>query len=104
MWWLNYIEENDIVLCYVCMSANYHQMLLTNKNKEEAFITSRFSNCKNETESEKGFTQHKSSKTYGDAVSRFLKIPSETNDLIQTIRSTLKLQQDQNRKKLIKIM
>ena len=44
------------------------------------------------------------SKTHGDAVSRFLKIPSETNDLIQTIRSTLKLQQDQNRKSLIKIM
>ena len=72
--------------------------------KEDAFITSGFSNWKNATESEKRFTQHESSKTHGDAVSRFLKIPSETNDLIQTIRSTLKLQQDQNRKSLIKII
>ena len=23
-WWLHYIEENDTVLCYVCMHANYH--------------------------------------------------------------------------------
>ena len=79
-------------------------MLLSNDNKEETFITSGFSNWENPTESQKGFTQHESSKTHGDAVSRFLKIPSETNDLIQTIRSTLKLQQDQNRKTLIKIM
>ena len=48
-------------------------MLLSNKNKEEAFITSGFSNWKNTTESEKGFTQHESSKTHGDTVSRFLK-------------------------------
>ena len=89
--WLHYIEENDTVLCYVCMHANYYQMLLSNKNKEEVFITSGFSNWKNATELE-------------DAVSRFLKIPSETNNLIQTIRSTLKLQQDQNRKTLIKII
>ena len=61
-------------------------MLLSNKNKEEAFITSGLSNWKNATESEKGFTQHESSKTHGDAVSRFLKIPSESNDLTQTIR------------------
>ena len=44
-----------------------------NKDKEDAFITSGFSNWKNPTESEKGFTQHESSKTHGDAVSRFLK-------------------------------
>ena len=86
------------------MHENHHQMLLSNKNKEDTFIASGFSNWKNATESEKGFTQHKLSKTRGDAVSRFLKIPSEINDLIQTIRSTLKLQQDQNRKSLIKIM
>ena len=92
------------MLCYVCLHANYYQMLLSNKNKEDAFIISGLSNWKNATESDKGFTQHESSKTDGDAVSRFLKIPSETNDLIQAIRSTIKLQQDQNKKSLIKIM
>ena len=79
-------------------------MLLSNKNKEEAFIASGLSNWKNATESEKGLIQHESSKTHGDAVSQFLKIPSETNNLIQTIRSIRKLQQDQNRTPLIKIM
>ena len=92
------------MLFYVRMHANYHQMLLSNENKEDTFITSGFSNWKNATESEKGFAQHESSKTHGDAASRFLKIPSETNDVIQTICSTLKLQQDQNGKSLIKIM
>ena len=51
-------------------------MILSNKNKKETFITSGFSNCR----------------------------LTETKDLIQTIRSTLKLQQDRNRKTLIKIM
>ena len=87
------------------MHENYHQMLLlSNKNKEQGFITTGFSNWKNASESEKGFTQHESSKNNGDAVSWFLKILSETNGFIQTIRSTLKLQQDQNRKNLIKII
>ena len=62
-------------------------MLLSNINKEEAFKTSRFSIWKNETESERGFTQHESPKTHGDAVLQFLKIPSETNDLIQIWKS-----------------
>ena len=81
------------MLCYVCIHANYHQMLLTNKNKEKAFITSGFSTWKKATESEKGLTQHKWSKTQGYAVSRLLKISSQTNDFIQIICSTLKLQE-----------
>ena len=81
------------MLCYVYMHANYHEMLLSNKNKEDAFITSGFSNWRNAAESEKGFTRHDSSKTHVDAVSRFLKIPSESSELLQIIRSTLKLQQ-----------
>ena len=76
------------------MSSMYAQNKEGNKSKEESFITPGFINWKNTTEPEKGFTQHELSKTHGDAVSRFLKIPSETNDLIQTIRTTLKLQQD----------
>ena len=53
------------------MHANYHQMLLSNKNKKETSITSGFSNWKNATESEKEFAQHELPKTHGDAVSRF---------------------------------
>ena len=62
-------------------------MLLSNINKEEAFKTSGFSIWKNETESERGFTQHESPKTHGDAVLQFSKISSETNDLIQIWKS-----------------
>ena len=82
-----------IIKCY------YYQ-----QKKKKKKGTTGFSNWKNASESEKGFTQHESSKNNGDAASWFLKIPSETNGLIQTIRSTLKLQQDQNRKNLIKII
>ena len=57
-WWFYYTKENDTVLCYVCIHANCHQMLLSNKNKEDAFITSGFSNWKNATETEKGYIQH----------------------------------------------
>ena len=42
-------------------------MLLSNKNKEEAFITVGFSNWKNATQPEKGFTQNESSNTHKDA-------------------------------------
>lgn len=46
------------MLCYVCTHANYYQMLLSNKNKEGAFIASGFINWKNTTESERRLAQN----------------------------------------------
>ena len=78
-------------------------MLLSNKNKEEAFIIVGFSNWNNATQPEKGFTQNESSNTHKDAFSRFLKIQKETKNLIERVLTTFKLLQNQNRKNLIKI-
>ena len=50
-WWLYSIKGND-----VCLQANHYQVMLQDNLREEIFVTTGSSNCKNSTNSSKGIT------------------------------------------------
>ena len=82
---------------YACMQTivRYYYQKKKNKKKGRSIYNISILEMKKWNWIEKGFTQHKLSKIH---YSRFLKIVNETNNLIQIICNTLKLQQYQNRK------
>ena len=96
--WLDYDEINNSVTSFVCKK--HLKNLEMEKNKEEAFLSTGFRNCKKALDSFKG---HQKSKCYIAALTFEITIP-QCGNIQEMTSEKIKSNMQENRKCLIKII
>ena len=98
--WLHYDVKTDVVLCEVCVSQGKKGNLTLSTKKEDAFISTGFSNWKKALEK---FRKHQQSSCHWESVS--MSSIRETNEnLVDMLSNTLSQEKFDNRQMLLKIL
>lgn len=104
--WLHYDEEMDAVFCFACLKAieNGSTSVITTL-QSDAFTKSGYNNWKKAMEKNKGFKAHQLTNAHKEALARYIQHkPSDASSIDQRIDRTLRVQQLENRKMLLKIL
>ena len=80
--WLHYCEDQDSVLCFICMKANIENKLQASSSADGAFVTSVFSNWKDACVK---FDNHQTSSCHKEAVLKVIKLVSTTTDVAESL-------------------
>ena len=96
--WLDYDEVNNSVTCFICKK--HLKNLEMEKNKEEAFLSTGFRNCKKALDSFKG---HQKSKCQIAALTFEITIP-QCGNIQEMTSEKIKSNMQENRKCLMKII
>ena len=63
--------------------------MMPNMKIDDAFIEFGYTNWRNATGTKKDFNQHEKSAVHSSAVSRFVEVPSSTDDIVGTVTKYL---------------
>ena len=73
--WLHYIEDQNMVLCFICARANLEECLSWSSNADSAFVTKGFCNWKDASVK---FSINSSTKCHKEAVLKIVTLPFTT--------------------------
>ena len=80
--WLHYLEDNDSVLCFICMKANIEKKLQWSSSADAAFVTRGFSNWKDACVK---FDNHQTSSCHKEAMLKVITLVSTTTDVAESL-------------------
>ena len=99
--WIHYNEKNDSVLCFICAKQNAKNYLLSARKKEQAFISTGYSNWKKALQR---FKEHQLSECHKLSVDYDVNILKTNGDIYEISNEQTKKTLKSNRHCFIKII
>ena len=99
--WLHYLEDQDDILCFICVRASSEKKLNWSNNAEAAFISEGFSNWKKNTIK---FSSHEGSRCHKEAVLKLISLPSTMKDIGESLSQQHMKEKMERRQWFLKIL